>query len=66
MRESVRTQSLWVYLADDQFSEAEYIYTTVIPGEPIFISFSSQQHEDASTPLVIRLAKALTYELFEL
>ena len=64
--EEVRGQALAIYLAHDQFSEHQFLDTTIVPDEPILIGFSSRQHEDSSKELVVCFAAALEYEIINL
>jgi hypothetical protein len=61
---SLRKQAVFVTFYDNSDSEYCYLSTTVIPGEPLFIGFSSSQHEEHSAQLLARCAMLLDYDVF--
>ena len=56
-------ESLFVTIADDPDSNVAYLTTCVIPGEPLFFGYSSSEHERAASPILVRCAEALGYEI---
>ncbi len=62
---SLRAQAVFVMFCDDSDSEHSYLTTTVIPGEPLFVGFSSSDHEEASARLLEECAMILGYDVTE-
>ncbi len=60
--EAARDGAINVTLSDDPSSEFRYVSFTIIPGEPLFLGYCCQHHEDEAVPLLQRLAFALGYE----
>jgi hypothetical protein len=55
--------AIWVHVADDEFDEDAFFETVILPDEPLFIGYSSGEHQDAAASLVARCAAVLGYEL---
>jgi hypothetical protein len=58
-----RNEAVLVTVADDLSSEFGYVTFVVVPGEPLFFDCSCQQHEEAATSLVERIARNLNYTM---
>ena len=63
--ERAEHDAIYVYF-EDWNSDAAYIGTAIIPGEPLFFMYSSSEQEQAARPLLIRCAKALDYEIVDM
>lgn len=59
--QSVRDEAVEIHLADDVSEQA--LSFVVIPGEPLFVGYSSEQHEQETRSLLERCAGALGYEV---
>ena len=60
----LENEAVYVYF-EDRNSEAGYLGTAVIPGEPLFFMYSSSAEEQAALPLLHRCARALDYEIVD-
>lgn len=60
--EKAERDAIYVYFGDWDF-ETPYLGTAVIPGEPIFFSFSSHAHAEAAKTMLMRCAETLHYEV---
>jgi len=63
--ERLEDEAIYVYF-EDWTSEAVYLGTAIIPGEPLFFMYSSSEQERAARPLLLRCAKALDYEIVDI
>lgn len=63
--ERAQNGAIYVYF-EDWNSEAAFLSTAVIPGEPLFFHYSSSAHEQAAKTLLLRCAEALDYDIVDL
>jgi hypothetical protein len=56
--------AIYVYF-EDWSSANVYLGMVIIPGEPIFFTYSSITQEQAAHPLLVRCAKVLDYEIVD-
>lgn len=61
--ESLRSDAISVSVTDAPHDENRSITFTLIPGEDILIGYASQQHEEKSTEIVMRIADAISYDV---
>lgn len=62
--EKAQNDAIYVYF-EDWSSKSVYLGTAVIPGEPIFFSYSSSAQEQAAQPLLLRCAEVLEYDIVD-
>jgi hypothetical protein len=61
-----RAESGAIYVYFEDWSSANaYLGMVVIPGEPLFFTYSSSTQEQATHPLLVRCARVLDYEIVE-
>jgi hypothetical protein len=63
--ERVQDGAIYVHF-EDWNSEAIYLSTAVIPGEPLCFFYSSSKHEQAAKTLLLRCAAALDYDIVDM
>jgi hypothetical protein len=57
--------AIQITLADDPDDADAVVRFVAMPDTPIFVGFSSAEHEEKSLPLLQRVANALGYELHD-
>jgi hypothetical protein len=57
--------AIYVYF-EDSSSATVYLGMAIIPGEPLFFTYSSSAQEQAARPLLLRCAKVLDYEIVDM
>jgi hypothetical protein len=55
--------SVALFIADDASAEYAHLSCCCMPGEPLFFSYTSRQHEEAARPLLERCARVLGYAI---
>jgi len=63
--EKAQNGAIYVYFEDWSF-ENVYLGMAVIPGEPLFFIYASSAQEKAASPLLLRCAKALDYDIVDM
>ena len=61
--EAVRSDAVSVEITENPADEDTSFSFAVIPGEDIVIGYANAQHEQVATPLVLRAAEALNYQV---
>jgi hypothetical protein len=61
----VRGRSIFVYFGDNPGVEEECLSTAVIPGEPLFFDYASEEHQKTARPILERCAIVLGYDIVE-
>jgi hypothetical protein len=59
--EALECESIFISICSDDDPGGPCLTTCIIPGEPLFFGFSSDSHQEATLPLLIRCASALGY-----
>jgi hypothetical protein len=61
--EAVRNESVQVAITEDPADDDTSLSFAVVPGEDIIIGYANARHERIATPLVMRAAEALNYQV---